>query len=239
MESGSDDPSELARGRRAVLSAHLATDRCSFGLTPALERSSALSLEASPPSGNLGESKSYFTLGIIQAIAHDAHPMGVLVSALSAVSLFHPDAYPALRVTLLYTSRPVSDALLYVSQVHEAYEILMICFVLRGQDLYNSKHVRDRQIVRVLGKVPTIAASAYLQLTGGSPVLPSNNFSYSENFLYRLDSLGNRSYVPNHRLSRVLGRPFILHAEHEMNCSTAAVRHLASSLYFTVNLVYL
>ena len=54
MESGSDDPSELARGRRAVLSAHLATDRCSFGLTPALERSSALSLEASRPSVNLG-----------------------------------------------------------------------------------------------------------------------------------------------------------------------------------------
>ncbi|CAL9046715.1 unnamed protein product [Musa banksii] len=62
MESGSDDPSELARGRRAVLSAHLATDRCSFGLTPALERSSALSLEASRPSVNLGEAKSYFTL---------------------------------------------------------------------------------------------------------------------------------------------------------------------------------
>ncbi|CAL9748076.1 unnamed protein product [Musa acuminata subsp. burmannicoides] len=160
-------------------------------------------------------------LGIIQAIAHVAHPMCVLVSALSALSLFHPDAYPALRVSLLYTSRPVSDALLYGSEVHEAYEILMICFVLRGQDLYNSKHVRDKQIVRALGKVPTIAASAYLQLTGGPPVLPSNNFSYSENFLYMLDSLGNRS--------RVLDILFILHAEHEMNCSTAAVRHLASS----------
>ncbi|CAL9170763.1 unnamed protein product, partial [Musa hybrid cultivar] len=74
----------------------------------------------------------------------------------------------------------------------------------------------------------TIAASAYLRLTGGPPVLPSNNFSYSENFLYMLDSLGNRSYVPNPRLSRVLDILFILHAEHEMNCSTAAVRHLAS-----------
>ncbi|CAD5180892.1 unnamed protein product [Musa acuminata subsp. malaccensis] len=120
--------------------------------------------------------------------------MCVLVSALSALSVFHPDAYPALR----------------------------------GQDLYNSKHVRDKQIVRALGKVPTIAASAYLRLTGGPPVLPSNNFSYSENFLYMLDSLSNRSYVPIPRLSRVLDILFILHAEHEMNCSTAAVRHLAS-----------
>ncbi|CAL9046716.1 unnamed protein product [Musa banksii] len=108
-------------------------------------------------------------LGIIQAIAHDTH----LVSALSALSLFHPDAYPALRV-------------------------------------------------------PTIAASACLRLAGRPPVLPSNNFSYSENFLYMLDSLGNRSYVPNPQLSRVLDILFILHAEHEMNFSTAAVRHLAS-----------
>ncbi|RWW02962.1 hypothetical protein GW17_00033920 [Ensete ventricosum] len=56
MESGANDPSELARGRLAVLSAHLAADLSSFGLTPALERSPALSVEASRPSGNLGGS---------------------------------------------------------------------------------------------------------------------------------------------------------------------------------------
>ncbi|CAL9770444.1 unnamed protein product [Musa acuminata subsp. burmannicoides] len=134
-------------------------------------------------------------LDIIQAMPHDAHPMGVLVSALSTLSVFHPDANPALR----------------------------------GQDLYHSKQVRDKQIVRVLGKVPTIAAAAYLRLAGRPPVLPSSNLSYSENFLYMLDSLGNRSYTPNPRLARVLDILFILHAEHEMNCSTAAARHLASS----------
>ncbi|KAG6480374.1 hypothetical protein ZIOFF_063874 [Zingiber officinale] len=134
-------------------------------------------------------------LDIIQAMPHDAHPMGVLVSALSALSVFHPDANPALR----------------------------------GQDLYNSKRARDKQILRVLGKVPTIAAAAYLRLAGRPPVLPSNNLSYSENFLYMLDSLGNRAYTPNPRLARVLDILFILHAEHEMNCSTAAARHLASS----------
>ncbi|XP_004251813.1 citrate synthase, glyoxysomal [Solanum lycopersicum] len=134
-------------------------------------------------------------LDIIQSMPHDAHPMGVLVSAMSALSVFHPDANPALR----------------------------------GQDIYKSKQVRDKQIVRILGKAPTIATAAYLRMAGRPPVLPSNNLSYAENFLYMLDSLGNRSYKPNPRLARVLDILFILHAEHEMNCSTAAARHLASS----------
>ncbi|XP_010915459.1 citrate synthase, glyoxysomal isoform X1 [Elaeis guineensis] len=134
-------------------------------------------------------------LDIIQSMPHDAHPMGVLVSAMSALSVFHPDANPALR----------------------------------GQDLYQSKQVRDKQIARIIGKAPTIAAAAYLRMAGRHPVLPSSNLSYSENFLYMLDSLGNRSYKPNPRLARVLDILFILHAEHEMNCSTAAARHLASS----------
>ncbi|KAH0654584.1 hypothetical protein KY289_032262 [Solanum tuberosum] len=134
-------------------------------------------------------------LDIIQSMPHDSHPMGVLVSAMSTLSIFHPDANPALR----------------------------------GQDIYNSKQVRDKQIVRILGKAPVIAAAAYLRMAGRPPVLPSNNLSYAENFLYMLDSLGNRSYKPNPRLARVVDILFILHAEHEMNCSTAAARHLASS----------
>lgn len=134
-------------------------------------------------------------LDIIHAMPHDAHPMGVLVCAMSALSVFHPDANPALR----------------------------------GQDLYKSKPVRDKQIVRILGKAPTIAAAAYLRMAGRPPVLPSSTLSYSENFLYMLDSLGDKSYKPNPRLARVLDILFILHAEHEMNCSTAAARHLASS----------
>ncbi|KAH0924762.1 hypothetical protein HID58_017018 [Brassica napus] len=134
-------------------------------------------------------------LDIIQSMPHDAHPMGVLVSAMSALSIFHPDANPALR----------------------------------GQDIYDSKQVRDKQIIRIIGKAPTIAAAAYLRMAGRPPVLPSGSLSYAENFLYMLDSMGNRSYKPNPRLARVLDILFILHAEHEMNCSTAAARHLASS----------
>ncbi|KAJ7542326.1 hypothetical protein O6H91_10G100900 [Diphasiastrum complanatum] len=100
---------------------------------------------------------------------------------------------------------------------------------LKGQDLYNTEAVQDKQIVRILGKVPTLAAAAYLRMAGRPPVGPFNNLSYTENFLYMLDSLGDRNYKPNLRLARTLDILFILHAEHEMNCSTAAVRHLASS----------
>ncbi|KAL5126385.1 Citrate synthase, glyoxysomal [Glycine soja] len=134
-------------------------------------------------------------LDIIQSMPHDAHPMGVLVNAMSALSVFHPDANPALR----------------------------------GLDIYDSKQIRDKQITRVIGKITTIAAAVYLRMAGRPPVLPSNHLSYTENFLYMLDSFGNRSYKPNPRLTRVLDIIFILHAEHEMNCSTSAVRHLASS----------
>ncbi|XP_021898323.1 citrate synthase 2, peroxisomal-like [Carica papaya] len=102
-------------------------------------------------------------LDIIQSMPHDAHPMGVLVSAMSALSIFHPDANPALR----------------------------------GQDLYNSKQVRDKQIVRILGKVSLSCLSFF--------------FQYVCSLLLLLSFL------------------FLLHAEHEMNCSTAAARHLASS----------
>ncbi|KAG0598229.1 hypothetical protein M758_12G056100 [Ceratodon purpureus] len=134
-------------------------------------------------------------LDVLAALPHDAHPMGMLVGAICALSSFHPDANPALK----------------------------------GQSLYDSKAVRDKQIVRILGKVPTLAAAAYLRMAGRPPVLPSSELSYSENFLYMLDSLGDRKYKPNPRLARVLDILFILHAEHEMNCSTAAARHLASS----------
>ncbi|KAL3848704.1 hypothetical protein ACJIZ3_010586 [Penstemon smallii] len=166
-------------------------------------------------------------LDIIQAMPHDAHPMGVLVSAMSALSVFHPDANPALR-KLVFLQKDghlcVMPGLLEIIIM-----LLWHLFLFAGQDIYKSKQVRDKQIVRILGKAPTIAAAAYLRMAGRPPVLPSSNLSYSENFLYMLDSLGDRSYKPNPRLARVLDILFILHAEHEMNCSTAAARHLASS----------
>ncbi|KAI3494581.1 hypothetical protein L1887_40713 [Cichorium endivia] len=73
---------------------------------------------------------------------HDAHPMGVLVSAMGTLSVFHPDANPAVRGQDLYKSRPVRDR-----------QIVLI--LGKGQDLFKSRPVRDRQIVLILGKEQT------------------------------------------------------------------------------------
>jgi len=84
-------------------------------------------------------------------------------------------------------------------------------------------------VYRLLGIMPTIAAQAYRHRIGRSFNEPNNSLSYVENFLYMLDKLNEKEYKPNPKLVRALDILFILHAEHELNCSTAAVRHLASS----------
>lgn len=89
--------------------------------------------------------------------------------------------------------------------------------------------VQDKQIVRLIGKIPTLAAFAYHRLSGRKPAPPNQKLGYAENFLYMLDAAARPSYRPNARLSRALEVLFILHAEHELNCSTSAARHLASS----------
>jgi citrate synthase len=100
---------------------------------------------------------------------------------------------------------------------------------LAGQDIYKSKEIQDKQIVRLIGKMPAIAALAYHRASGRQFAQPNTELSYSENFLYMLDAGATRDYKPNPRLARAIDIMFTLHAEHEMNCSTAAARHLASS----------
>ena len=100
---------------------------------------------------------------------------------------------------------------------------------LSGQSIYNSKEIQDAQIVRLLGMVPSIAAYAYHRHAGTRPTPANERLGYAENFLYMLDAHGNTSYKPHPAFARALDILFTLHAEHEMNCSTAAVRHLASS----------
>eukprot|EP00127_Corallochytrium_limacisporum_P004819 Clim_evm2s183 gene=Clim_evmTU2s183 len=133
---------------------------------------------------------------ILTSFRYDAHPMGVLMSAFSAMGTFHQEANPALQ----------------------------------GSDLYQrSRAVRLKQIYRILGKAPTAAAIAY-RVRMGRPINdPSDGLSYTSNFLYMMDRLSEENYQPNPRLARALDILFILHADHELNCSTAAVRHIASS----------
>mmetsp|Transcript_16404 Transcript_16404/g.49162 ORF Transcript_16404/g.49162 Transcript_16404/m.49162 type:complete len:532 (-) Transcript_16404:598-2193(-) len=100
---------------------------------------------------------------------------------------------------------------------------------LAGQSIYDSKEIVDKQILRLIGKAPAMAALAYHRATGRRAAQPNQRLGYGENFLYMLDAGAKTGYAPNPRLARAVEVLFILHAEHEMNCSTAAVRHLASS----------
>eukprot|EP00474_Spongospora_subterranea_P008579 CRZ09037.1 hypothetical protein [Spongospora subterranea] len=133
--------------------------------------------------------------GMMKSFRYNAHPMGMLISTISAMSTLHPEANPALQ----------------------------------GQHVYDTVKIRNKQIHRILGTMPTIAAFAYRHRIGRPYVQPTNaGLNYSENFMYMLDQLSNPNYRPHPRLARALDILFILHAEHELNCSTSAMRHLAS-----------
>ena len=136
--------------------------------------------------------------GVVEAVAalpHDSHFMATIITALTALSAFHPEQNPALQ----------------------------------GGDIYASAEIRDKQVVRIIGKMPALAALAYHRRSGRQLQMPPQGLGYAESFLYMLDGMGRADYRPHPRLARALEVLFILHAEHEMNCSTAACRHLASS----------
>ncbi|KAL7754088.1 hypothetical protein RI367_000068 [Sorochytrium milnesiophthora] len=109
---------------------------------------------------------------------------------------------------------------------------------LAGSNIYiQDKQLRNKQIFRLLGKVPTIAAMAYRHRIGRPYNYPQEGMSYTENFLYMMDHLSEPNYKPNPKLAKALDILFILHADHELNCSTAAMRHIGSSLVDPYNAV--
>jgi citrate synthase len=89
--------------------------------------------------------------------------------------------------------------------------------------------IRLKQIYRLVGKVPTIAAFSYRHLRGLPYEYPDNDLSYTGNFLKMLDCMSQSKYQPNPVLERALDILFILHADHEQNCGTAAMRVIGSS----------
>ncbi len=95
-------------------------------------------------------------------------------------------------------------------------------------DINNPEH-RDISAMRLLAKVPTIAAMAHKYHTGMPFMYPKNSFSYVENFMYMTFGTPAEEYVPNPVLVRALERIFILHADHEQNASTSTVRLAGSS----------
>jgi citrate synthase len=118
---------------------------------------------------------------------HDAHPMGMLLASVGALSTFYPEA----------------------------------------------KHTDDPEerylaAIRLIAKIPTLAAFAYRHSLGLPYVYPDNELDYSSNFLQMLFKMEDR-YEPDPRLAKALDVLFILHADHEQNCSTNAVRSVGSS----------
>jgi citrate synthase len=119
---------------------------------------------------------------------YDAHPMGMLVSTVAALSTFYPDAKNVL-----------------------------------------DPKVRRLQILRLIGKMPTIAACAYRHRMGFPIVNPDNDLSYTANFMNMLWRMVEPKFVANPVLARALDILFILHADHEQNCGTNAMRAVGSS----------
>ena len=124
----------------------------------------------------------------MEGFRYDAHPMGIFLSTVGALSTFYPD------------SKRINDPA-----------------------------SRQRQITRLIAKAPTIAAYAYRHIVGRPYIYPDNDLSYTGNFLNMLFSTPAEKYRPNDVLARALDVLFILHADHEQNCSTSAMRNIGSS----------
>jgi citrate synthase len=125
---------------------------------------------------------------LIDGFHHDAHPMGILVGTVGALSTFYPDA----------------------------------------KDIFNVES-RRLQILRLIAKMPTLAAFAARHATGMPYAYPDNDLSYAGNFLNMMWKATELKYEPNPVLERALDVLLILHADHEQNCSTNVMRAVGSS----------
>jgi citrate synthase len=125
---------------------------------------------------------------LIDGFHHDAHPMGILVSTVAALSTFYPDA----------------------------------------KKIFEAKSRRD-QTYRLISKMPTLAAFAYRHSLGLPYSYPDNDLSYTGNFLNMLFKMTELKHKPHPVLEKALDVLFILHADHEQNCSTNAMRGVSSS----------
>jgi citrate synthase len=124
----------------------------------------------------------------LEGFHYDAHPMGIIVSAVAALSTFYTDA------------KNIFDP--------------------------ESRHL---QIVRLIAKMPTLAAAAYRFSQGMPFVYPDNSLSFPENFLSMMWKTTEPRYEADPRLARAIDVLFILHADHEQNCSTTAMRVAGSA----------
>jgi citrate synthase len=125
---------------------------------------------------------------LMETFRYDAHPMGMFISTVAALSTFYPEAH-----------------------------------------LIQDADTRLYQVMRLIAKAPTIAAFSYRHSRGLPYNYPDNDLSYTGNFLNMMFRIAEVKYQPNPILERALDVLFILHADHEQNCSTNAMRSIGSS----------
>ncbi len=125
---------------------------------------------------------------LMEGFQYDAHPMGIFISTVGALSTLYRDA-----------------------------------------KLVFDQEARNRQCLRLIAKVASIAGYAYRHSIGRNYVYPDNDLSFTGNFLNMLFKMTELKYKPNPVLERALDVLFILHADHEQNCSTTAMRVVGSS----------
>ena len=125
---------------------------------------------------------------MLEGFRYDAHPMGMLLSTVGAMSTFYPDA----------------------KEIDDPEERYMAA-------------------IRLIAKLPTLAAFSYRHSLGLPYVYPDNDLSYAGNFLAMMRKMTEVKYEPDPRLEKALDVLFILHADHEQNCSTSSVRAVGSS----------
>jgi len=124
----------------------------------------------------------------LEGFHYDAHPMGILVSAVAALSTFYLDA----------------------------------------KDIFDPAS-REKQVLRLIAKMPTLAAAAHRFSQGMPFVYPDNSLSFAANFLSMMNKVAEPRYEADPAITRALDVLFILHAEHEQNCGTTAMRVVGSA----------
>ncbi len=125
---------------------------------------------------------------LMDGFRYDAHPMGMLLATVGALSTFYPDA----------------------------------------KDIFDTD-VQKLEIRRLIAKTPTIAGFSYRHIMGLPYVYPDNELSYAGNFLSMMFKMTEAKYEPNPAIEKAIDVLFILHADHEQNCSASAMRNVASS----------
>lgn len=125
---------------------------------------------------------------LMDGFRYDAHPMGMLLATVGALSTFYPDA----------------------------------------KDIFDTD-VQKLEIRRLIAKTPTIAGFSYRHIMGLPYVYPDNELSYAGNFLSMMFKMTETKYEPNPAIEKAIDVLFILHADHEQNCSASAMRNVGSS----------